>query len=66
LNELWEYTQKVAAEEVKVTPVSFTSIDFEKVRQTVEQIDKALADKPVSKQVNQKVKYTQKKPENET
>ena len=55
LDELWEYTQKVAAEELKDTaPVSFTSIDPEKVRQTVEQIDKALADKPASKQVKQK------------
>jgi len=61
LDELWEYTQKVAAEELKdTTPVSFTSIDPEKVRQTVEQIDKALADKPASKQVRQKVKYAKK------
>lgn len=61
LDELWEYTQKVTAEELKDTaPVSFTSIDPEKVRQTVEQIDKALADKPVSKQVRQKVKYAKK------
>lgn len=61
LEELWDYTQKVAAEELKNTaPVDFTSIDAEKVRETVEQIDKALSDKPVPKKVKQKVRYAKK------
>ena len=58
LEELWEYTQKVAAEELKDTaPTSFTSIDPEKVRETINQIDKALEDKPVPQKVKQKVRY---------
>jgi transposase len=61
LEELWDYTQKVAAEELKDTaPIDFASVDSEKVRETVEQIDKALSDKPVSKKVKQKVRYAKK------
>ena len=61
LEELWDYTQKVAAEELKDTaPTSFTSIDPEKVRQTIDQIDKALEDKPVPQKIKQKVKYARK------
>lgn len=61
LEELWDYTQKVAAEELKdTTPVNFTSIDPEKVRETVEQIDKVLSEKPVPKKVKQKVRYAKK------
>jgi transposase len=61
LEELWDYTQKVAAEELKDTaPIDFASVDAEKVRETVEQIDKALSGKPVSKKVKQKVRYAKK------
>jgi len=61
LAELWDYTQKVAAEELKDTaPVSFEKIDAEKVKQTVEQIDQALRDKPVNKKVKQKINYARK------
>jgi len=58
LEELWAYTQQVAAEELKDTaPTKFTSVDPEDVRKTIELIDQALKDKPVSKEVKQKVKY---------
>lgn len=61
LGELWDYTQKVAAEELKDTaPIDFTSIDAEKVRETIDQIDKALSDKPVPQKVKQKVRYAKK------
>lgn len=61
LEELWDYTQKVAAEELKDTaPTSFASIDPEKVRETIDQIDKALEDKPVPQKVKQKVRYAKK------
>jgi len=61
LEELWDYTQKVAEEELKDTaPIDFASVDAEKVRETVEQIDKVLADKPVSKKLKQKVRYAKK------
>ena len=61
LEELWQYTQNVAAEELKdTTPTQFANIDPEQVRKTVEQIDKALRDKPVDPKVKQKVKYAKK------
>lgn len=61
LKELWNYTQEVAAEELKDTePIDFASIDAEKVRDTIAQIDKALADKPVKKKVKQKINYAKK------
>jgi hypothetical protein len=51
----------VAEEELKDTaPIDFASVDAEKVRETVEQIDKVLADKPVSKKLKQKVRYAKK------
>lgn len=61
LEELWNYTQTVAAEELKDTePIDFTSIDPEKVRDTIAQIDEALTDKPVKKKVKQKINYAKK------
>ena len=61
LEELWAYTQEIASEELKDTaPVNFTSINPETVRQTIEQIDQALKDKPADEKVKQKVKYAKK------
>lgn len=61
LEELWQYTQKVAEQELKDTaPVQFANIDPEQVRETIEQIDQALRDKPVDAKVKQKVKYAKK------
>jgi transposase len=61
LEELWDYTQKVAAEELKdTTPISFDKLDPEEVRKTVAQIDQALKDKPIDKKVKQKVSYAKK------
>lgn len=61
LEELWQYTQQVASEELKdITPTQYTNIDPEQVRQAVEQIDLALKDKPVPQKVKQKVKYAKK------
>ena len=59
MEELWQYTQKVAAEELdEPTPPDFTTITKEKVAQTIEKIDKALTGKAnVSKAVKQKLKY---------
>jgi len=54
LEELWQYTQKVAAEESgQQSPPDFTNISKEKVAKTIEQIDKALS----GKAVKQKLKY---------
>jgi transposase len=62
LDELWQYAQKVAAEELdSPEPPDFTGIDAEKVKATVERIDAALQDKPdVSKKVKAKLTYVKK------
>jgi transposase len=63
LDELWQYTQKVAAEELgQPTPPDFTTISKEKVAHTIEKIEKALQGKEaVSKQVKQKLNYAKNK-----
>lgn len=61
LNELWQYAQKVAAEEMNDTePTDFNEIDADKVEQTIQKINEALKDKPVDPKVKQKLKYAQK------
>jgi len=61
LNELWQYAQKVAAEEMdQPAPPDFTTIDKEKVQQTIDKIDAALANKPIARQVKQKLSYAKK------
>jgi transposase len=61
LEELWQYTQQIAKEELKDTePTRYKSLDPEEVRKTVEQIDEALKDSPASLKVKQKVKYAKK------
>ncbi len=61
LDELWQYAQKVAAAELPDTdPTKFDKIDADKVEQTIEQINEALKDKPVSNQVKQKLNYAKK------
>ena len=58
---MWNYTQTLAAEELKDTePIDFTSIDPEKVRDTIAQIDEAFAAKPVGKEVKQKINYAKR------
>jgi len=61
LDELWEYTQKLAEEELaEESKPDFKEIDREKVSQTIEKIDKALEGKPVNKKVKQKLNYAKK------
>ena len=58
LDELWQYAQSIAAAELPDTdPSGFDKIDADKVEKTIEQINEALKDKPVSKQVKQKLNY---------
>jgi transposase len=63
LEELWQYTQKIAAEESdQPTPPDFTAISKEKVAETIERIDRALqGNEAVSKQVKQKLNYAKNK-----
>jgi len=50
LQELWQYTQEVAKEEMEgTTSIDFEQIDHKKVQQTIEKIDQALKGKPVKK-----------------
>jgi len=50
LQELWDYTQQVAKEELEDTsPSEFEELDSEKVKETIDKIDQALKDKPVKK-----------------
>jgi transposase len=61
LEDLWNYTQEIAREELKdTTPTSFDTTDPDEVRRTVQQIDEALKDKPVDKKIKQKVNYAKK------
>lgn len=61
LEELWAYTQQVAAEELKdAAPVEFTAIDAEKVSATIDRIDSALKKKKIPTKVRQKVNYARK------
>ena len=58
LDELWQYAQNLSAAELPDTdPSGFDKIDADKVEKTIEQINEALKDKPVSKQVKQKLNY---------
>ncbi len=61
LDELWQYAQNIAAAELPDTdPTSFDKIDADKVEQTIDKINEALKDKPVSKQIKQKLHYAKK------
>lgn len=61
LGELWQYAQSIAAAELPDTdPTSFNKIDADKVAETIDQINEALKDKPVNKQVKQKLNYAKK------
>ena len=61
LGELWQYAQNIAASELPDSdPTSFNKIDADKVAETIDQINEALKDKPVNKQVKQKLNYAKK------
>jgi len=61
LDQLWQYAQKVAAEEMDDTdPSGFDKIDAQKVEQTINQINEALKGKEVDSKVKQKLSYAKK------
>lgn len=61
LEELWQYAEGVAKEELKDTaPESFAPVDKEKVISTIASIDKALEGKVIDKKVRQKLTYVKK------
>lgn len=62
LNELWQYAASIAASEMDDTdPSGFDKIDVEKVNSTIEKINEALKDKPVAKNIKQKLNYARNK-----
>lgn len=61
LQELWDYTQTVAQDELRGDdPGEFSELDSEKVERTIEAINKALEGKKVDPKKKQKLKYAQK------
>jgi transposase len=61
LEELWQYTQGLAQEELQdPSPATFEEIDSQKVTDTINKINEALKEKPVNKKVRQKLKYAEK------
>lgn len=61
LKELWAFSQQVAVDELKdTTEISFEAADPEKVKQTIEQIDKAISGKEIPQKVKQKLNYVKK------
>jgi len=62
LKELWKYAEGIAREELENNePDNFEQIDAEKVKQTIDRIDKALENKVVDKKVKQKLNYAKRK-----
>lgn len=61
LEELWNYTQEIAKEELKDSEaVCFKAIDKEKVKVVIHQIDTALKKKKIPSKVRQKVNYAKR------
>lgn len=61
VDELWKYTQSVAASELDDTdPSSFKKIEKEAVTATVETINNVLKDKKIDSKVRQKLNYARK------
>lgn len=61
LNELWEYAQSIAKTELgESTPTSFDQVDSKQVSATINKINEALKDKPVSEKVKKKLAYARK------
>lgn len=62
IKELWAYAESIAKEELENNePESFEKIDEEKVRKTIEKIDKALKGKRIEKKVKDKISRARNK-----
>ncbi|MBZ4044807.1 IS1182 family transposase, partial [Flavobacterium hibisci] len=61
LEELWDYAQSVAKEELKNTEsVDFRAIDTQKVKAAINTINAVLKEKKVPSKVRQKLNYAKK------
>lgn len=61
LEELWSYAETIAKEELMDnSPTQYPSLDAEKVKETIDQINEAIKDKKVDKKVKQKLNYAKR------
>lgn len=61
LEELWSYTQRVAADELRDSrPLTLKNPDKKKVATVVNKIDRALKDKKIPSRIRQKINYAKK------
>ncbi|WP_370901608.1 IS1182 family transposase [Chryseobacterium gossypii] len=61
LEDLWNYTQQIAKEEIQDTSeVVFKSMDKEKIKSVIERIDSTLKKKKICPKVRQKINYAKK------
>src|SRR5690606_30470033 len=61
LEELWKYAESVAKEELMDNdPTTFPELDAEQVEKTITTINEAIKNKPVDKQVKQKLNYAKR------
>lgn len=61
LEELWNYTQQIAGEEMKdCSEVVFKAMDKEKIKSVIETIDSTLKKKKIPSKLRQKINYAKK------
>lgn len=61
LEELWEYTQEVAKDELKdQSNIEFKSVDPQKVEEVINRIDTTLKKRKIPSKVRQKINYAKK------
>lgn len=60
LEELWDYTQRIAEDELYHEKPDFSKIDAQKVSDTIDRIDQALKGKKIAKGKRQKLTYARK------
>lgn len=61
LEELWNYAERVAKEELQNTEdIDFKEVDSEKVTQTIEKINEVLKGKKIASKIRQKLNYAKK------
>lgn len=61
LNEFWQYTQKIARQEMKdTTPTTFNPTSSEQVRDAIEKIEQALKGQDIEPKMRQKLSYAKR------
>jgi len=60
INELWDYTQKIAEEESKEEDVEIKEVDPKKIEEAIKKINEILKEKKIDKKMKQKINYGKK------